>query len=763
MVSLIGEAVSRVDGRAKVTGRAKYAAEFSAAGCLHAVGVGATVARGKIVKLDVAGARSAPGVVEVFTHENMPGVGQPPEPPRDRPTAGQPGQRFVPMQSDQIRYAGQVVAVVVGRTLEEARAAAMRVRVEYDKEEAVFWSGEMGEPTEGEKPAEPKQNLPQPDSNRGDLDAAMASAPVTFRRDYVIDQEAHNPMEMSAAMAVWQGSGAGAKVTVYTATQGVMGAQRVLSQALEIPAENIKVLCPYVGGGFGCKGSTWPHEYLTAVFARQVGKPVKWMLSREEMFTDVGHRPMLLQRIEVAADEGGRLLGLGHHTFNATATYGNWVESASRQTPMLYSCPSVRTSHRLAPIDIPMPCQMRAPGHAPGTWALEIAMDELAYAVKKDPLQIRMTNYAEKDEGEKKEFTSKNLRACYQQAAERFGWAKRNHEPGSMKDGRLLVGWGLATATYPANQSASSARVQVLMDGTAKVSIASQDLGTGTYTILGQIAGERLGLPVEKVRVEIGNSSLPESPTSGGSQTAATAGNAVWAAANAAREEVVKAAMGMMDSTVAPDASMFDLRDGHVVMARDGKAVRSVGEVVKRRGAAIEGSVERYGGRQREYSAHSFGCQMVEVKIDPETKEIRVTRVVSRFCAGTILNRKTAHSQIMGAIVMGLGAALFEAVHYDERRIAPVNRNLADYLVPVNPDVPAIDCDFVEEEDTRINPLGVKGIGELGITGVGAAVANAVFHATGKRVRRLPVRMEMLLSSAVGAAEVGFRGPAIVA
>jgi xanthine dehydrogenase YagR molybdenum-binding subunit len=743
MATLIGEAVSRVDGRAKVTGGARYAAEFSVAGCLHAVGVGATVARGKIVKLDVAGAKSAPGVVEVFTHENMPRVGQPPEPPRDRPTAGQPGQRFVPMQSEQIRHAGQVVAVVVGRTLEQARAAAMRVRVEYDKEEAVFWSGEMGEPTEGDKPAEPKQNLPQPDSNRGDLDAAMASAPVTFRSDYVIDQEAHNPMEMSAAMAVWQGSGAGAKVTVYTATQGVMGAQRVLSQALEIPAENIKVLCPFVGGGFGCKGSTWPHEYLTAVFARELGRPVKWMLSREGMFTGCGHRPMILQKIEVAADEGGRLLGLGHHTFNATATYGNWVESASRQTPMLYSCPSVRTSHRLVPIDIPMPCQMRAPGHAPGTWALEIAMDELAYAVKKDPLDIRLINYAEKDEGEKKEFTSKNLRACYQQAAERFGWAKRNHEPGSMKDGRLLVGWGLATATYPANQSPSSARVQVLMDGTAKVSIASQDLGTGTYTILTQIAGERLGLPVEKVRVEIGNSSLPESPTSGGSQTAATAGNAVWAAANAAREELIKAAMGMMPQDRELTAVDIELREGMAV-SRTGPKV-AIAEVVKRRGAAIEGSVERYGGRQREYSAHSHGVQIVEVKIDPETKEIRVTRVVSRFAAGTILNRKTARSQVMGGIVMGLGAALLESVAYDPRRFAPVNRNLADYHVPVNPDVPAIDCDFVEEKDTRINPLGVKGIGELGITGVGAAVANAVFHATGKRVRKLPVRMEMLM------------------
>jgi xanthine dehydrogenase YagR molybdenum-binding subunit len=738
MTTLLGAPLYRVDGHLKVTGRAKYAAEFEVPNVLHAVAVGSTIAKGTVTELDLSAARSAPGVVEIFTHENMPKLNQPPEPPRDRPTGPQPGQRFVPMQSPQIRYAGQFIAVVIADSFTHAHDAAMLVKAQYSEEDTTFWTGDMGEPPA--KPAEAKANLPKPDSNRGDLDAAMASAPITLRTDYTLEQENHNPMEMSAATAVWQGD----KLTVYTATQGVQGAQKLIAQTLNISPDNVKVLCPFVGGGFGCKGSVWPHEYLTAAFARQLGRPVKWMLTRQQMFTSVGHRPFMLQRLEIAADKSGKLLGIGHHSFNSTCTYGDWVESAAKQTPMLYSCPSVRTSHRLVPIDTPIPCQMRAPGHAPGTWALEVAMDELAYAARKDPLEIRLTNYAQRDEGENKEFTSKNLRQCYEQAAERFGWSKRNPAPGSMKNGRLLVGWGMATATYPANQSPSSARVQLLTDGTARVTIASQDLGTGTYTILTQIAADRLGLRPAQVRVDIGNSTFPTSPTSGGSQTAATAGNAVFAAANEARAQLLQAAIGYMDSTTQPPPDAFDLRDGKIVDS-NGKTVAATADVLKRRGSPIEGVVQNSGGRQQRYSAHSHGCHFVEITIDPDVKHIRVARVVSRFAAGTILNHKTAHSQVLGGIVMGIGAALLEATHYDPRRIRPVNQNLADYLVPVNPDIPWIDCDFVEEPDTRINPLGVKGVGELGTTGIAAAIANAVFHATGKRLRHLPITIEMIL------------------
>jgi xanthine dehydrogenase YagR molybdenum-binding subunit len=398
----------------------------------------------------------------------------------------------------------------------------------------------------------------------------------------------------------------------------------------------------------------------------------------------------------------------------------------------------VRTSHRLVPIDTPIPCQMRAPGHAPGTWALEVALDELAYAVNKDPLEIRLINYAERDEGEDKEFTSKNLRACYQQAAERFGWSKRTPAPGSMKDGRQLVGWGMATATYPSNQSPSSARVQLLTDGTARVTIASQDLGTGTYTILSQIAADRLGLKPEQVRVDIGNSAFPTSPTSGGSQTAATAGNAVFAAANEARAQLLKIA----DARFSVRGGQQELSGGRIHFGSESIAIA---DILKKHGSPIEGVVQNSGGKQQQYSAHSHGCHFVEVRIDPDLRHIRVARVVSRFAAGTILNHKTAHSQILGGIVMGIGAALLEATHYDPRRIRPVNQNLADYLVPVNPDIPPIDCGFVEEPDTRINPLGVKGVGELGTTGIAAAVANACYHATGKRLRHLPITIEMLL------------------
>jgi xanthine dehydrogenase YagR molybdenum-binding subunit len=492
-----------------------------------------------------------------------------------------------------------------------------------------------------------------------------------------------------------------------------------MSTLFDVPLENVRVISRYVGGGFGCKGSPWSHVGLCALAARQVGRPVRLVLTRQQMFSLVGYRPRTRQQVLLAAARDGKLTAVKHDTHSETSRFDEFSEPCGLQTRMLYSCENVVTTHRLVRLDVPTPTFMRAPGESSGSFALEVAMDELAYELGIDPIELRLRNYAERDQDEDKPWSSKSLRECYRQAAAAFGWSKRKAAPRSQRDGALLVGWGMATATYPARQSASSARARLTPDGLILVQAGTQDIGTGTYTIMSQIAADALGVPFELVRFELGDTSLPETPVSGGSQTASSTGSAVKQAALSLRKLLVMDQPGPISK--------------EQLLALAKQAPEKVAEVKTPEKA-----------ERKSRSCHSFGAQLVEVKVD-ELGQVRVTRCVSAFAAGKILNSKTAHSQFIGGMVWGIGFALTEHTARDERTGRVVTRDLADYHVPVNADVPDLNVIMLDERDDFVNEIGAKGIGEIGITGMAAAVANAVFHATGRRVRDLPITPDKLL------------------
>jgi xanthine dehydrogenase YagR molybdenum-binding subunit len=526
------------------------------------------------------------------------------------------------------------------------------------------------------------------------------------------------------------------------------GVQRTVAGTLGIAPEQVTVLCPYVGGGFGCKGSVWSHVVLAAMAAKMVNRPVKLVLDRTQMFGPVGQRPVTDQRMRLAAMSDGRLTASAHDTIAYTSMIEDWIEPCGLMTRMMYASPNQETTHRLARMNLGTPTFMRAPGEASGSFALESSMDELAYALGIDPLQLRLQNYTERDPGKDLPFSSKSLRQCYEMGAERFGWQRRNPQPRSMREGDTLVGWGMATATYPTNRSKGQASATLHPDGQAVFRSSTQDLGTGTYTVMTQIAADALGVPVERVSFELGNSQLPEAPVSGGSTTVASVGPAVQAAGHALRLKLVGIALGDERSPLfgaLPDE--VDALDGELFLRADPARRETMAAIVARQASGpveVEASAEP-GDASEHYSMHAFGAVFVEVHVDELLGEVRVPRVVGVYGVGKLMNAKTGHSQLMGGIVGGLGMALFEETVIDQRNGRAVNGNLAEYHVPVNADVGRIEVEVVEEDDPHVNPLGAKGIGEIGITGVAAAVANAVFHATGKRIRSLPITLDKLL------------------
>lgn len=747
---LIGKPIDRVDGRQKVTGKALYAVDFPVKNAAHAVAFVSTIASGRVTKIDAAEALRQAGVLGVLTHENAPKLYRVSMDHK----LGRPGQTFMPLQGDQVLYAGQYLGVVIAETIAQALHAAGLVKISYEAakpvvylEDALDQTFEPNKMGRGDKPS----------SERGKPDEALSAAAVKIEQTYTTPIENHNPMELSGTVASWDGD----RLTLYDATQWVYGVRSVVSTYLGIAADKLRVIDPFVGGGFGCKGSIWPHEVLAALAARQVGRPVKLHLTRSQMFTCIGYRPKTIQKLSLGADQQGKLSATIHECTSQTSMWKDeWVESSTKVTRMLYSCPNVRTAQKLAPVNANTPTQMRAPGEATGTFALEVAMDELAVATKVDPVELRLRNYAEKDEDKNVPFSSKALRECYAQGAERFGWAKRNPEPRSHRDGDYLIGWGMATATYPTNRQESSAKVRLLADGRAIVSTAAHDLGTGTYTTMTQIAAQTLGLPLAQVKVELADTAFPQAAVAGGSQTSASVGPAVQAACMKALATVKERA------TADPKSPLFE-KNAKDIEAGEGRLFLKNNPSV---GETIAGLLERNGGRPiealsesgppggsgqtqdagagkppQEYSKHAWGAQFAEVRVNERLGEIRVSRFVGAFAAGRILNAMTARSQVMGGIVWGISAALLEHTIYDPNRAKVVNASLADYLVPVNPDIPPIECFFVEEKDEHVNPLGVKGIGELGVTGSEAAVANAVFHATGKRFRDLPITLDQLI------------------
>jgi xanthine dehydrogenase YagR molybdenum-binding subunit len=573
----------------------------------------------------------------------------------------------------------------------------------------------------------------------------MAEAQAHIDHVYSTPFEVHNPMEPHATIAVWDSPD---HLTLYDATQGVFTDRGRVASLFGLPPENVHVISPYLGGGFGSKGPVWSHVILAAMAAKQVKRPVKLAVARPQMFGMLGFRSETRQTVVAGAKSDGTLTALRHDSVMHTSTFDEFVEAASLPARMLYESPNNSTSHKLVRSDIGTHSFTRAPGEAPGTYGLEAAMDELAYQLKMDPLEFRLKNYAEADPEEKKPWSSKSLRECYRIGAERFGWSKRPFQPRSMRDGNALIGWGMASSVYPTRRSPSNARARLEADGSLLVDAGTQDLGTGTYTIMTQIAADTFGMPANRVKFRLGDTILPQTPASGGSQTAASTGSAVYLAAQALREKLVQIAVSDAHSPLSGlSAQDVVLENGRLYSRSDPSRGETFQELIARSGQPhIEAQASAKPGPEKErYSMFAFGAQFAEVRVDADLGQIKVSRMVGCFGAGRILNAKTARSQFIGGMVWGISMALHEHAVMDERLGRWVNNNLAEYHVPVNADIGEIEALWVDEKDDQVNPIGAKGIGEIGITGASAAIANAVFHATGKRVRDLPITLDKLI------------------
>jgi xanthine dehydrogenase YagR molybdenum-binding subunit len=708
--ALIGQPISRVDGRQKVTGGATYAAEFNVPNFAHGSIARSTVASGRITAIDSTAAEKAPGVIAVLTHLNAPKL---PYRPHKGMVDPEVGERLHMLQDDKVDHQGHPIALVIAETLEQANHAATLVRVTYAPETGIT------DPA-GVQPVLPTQqqtdqgSTQPPDTRRGDPEGALASAEAKIDHTYVIPRENHNPIEMHATIAAWNDD----RLTLWDKSQWVDNVADEIAAVFGIAPGNVHVISPFVGGAFGSGLRAWSHVTLAALGARVAGRPVKVMLSRREMYYGTGYRPHTVQRVALGASHDGRLAAIVHDAHHETSIYEEYTEALLNATRFLHSCPNVYTRDRLARMNFHTPTWMRAPGEVSGVFALECAMDELAVTLNLDPVELRLRNEPEQDEFKKLPFSSRSTRECYHAAAQRFGWDRRTPEPRSMRDGRLLIGWGMASATYPMNFAPASARVRLLPDGTAEVASASSDMGPGTWTSMTQVAADALDLPMERVKFTLGDTRLPKTPPHGGSMTMASVGSAVQAACRKAREEAL---------------SRGDAND--------------LAEAMRRIAGPVEVSVDSTpGDASQHFSMHAFGAVFVEVAVDPDLGETRVRRIVGAYGAGRIVNPKTSRSQCIGGMIGGIGMALMEHSVVDPRNGRVTNANLAEYAVPVHADAPPVmDVIFVDEHDPHVNPLGVKGLGEIAIVGVASAIANAIFHATGRRIRALPVTPDKLL------------------
>jgi xanthine dehydrogenase YagR molybdenum-binding subunit len=729
---VLGGKLPRIDGPLKVSGRATYTSDVNLADMLYAVPVRSTIASGRILSIDASAAKKLPGVRAVYYRGNIKPFF------RSAPAQGFSGlidEKRPPFEDDVVRYYGQYVAVAVAQTMEQARAAASAVRVRY---------------AEAAHDVDPRliANVPlETESARGDADAAFKSAPVQIDQTYVTPAEVHNPIELHATVAAWEGD----HVTLYETSQAVMNHRDVLYQMLGVPKENVRVISHFLGSGFGGKLWPWTHSMLAAGVAREVGAPVKLVVTRQSMFETVGHRPRTQQHFRLGASRDGKLVSLHHEYLNDTSILDDYKEDCGESTPFLYSVPNLRVASGLVRRNIGTPTAMRGPGAVPGLFAMESAMDELAIALKLDPIELRRRNEPQLDESTKLPFSSRHLLECMQVGAEKFGWARRDPRVGAMKRDELTIGWGMAACSWGAMRSDAQASVEIRGDGTATVTTATQDIGTGTYTVLALVTSEVTGIPLDRIDVRLGDTMLPAGPISGGSWVTASVIPAVSNAGRAA----VRALLTM--STSGPNAPFkgakpddLQLANGRVSRKSDPSSGVTLGDVLARanvRGAVGSAqSASSFASEEgRKYSLHSFGAQFAEVTWQPETARLRVSRFVSVIDAGRMINPKPARNQIEGAVVMGIGMALFEQARYDKRYGAPINSNLADYLVSTNADAPPIDVTFLDHPDKALNELGARGVGEIGLAGTAAAITAAVYHATGVRVRELPVRIEDLL------------------
>jgi xanthine dehydrogenase YagR molybdenum-binding subunit len=745
---VLGKPQDRVDGRQKVTGTALYTGDRHPENLAFGYLVCSSVAKGSIRAMDTGQAERAPGVVAVYTPFHPLKLYA----PLDRSEGAIAGDDYPPLQDRDVRYYGQIIGLVVAGSFEQARDAAALIRTEYDQAKPVLtWDEALprafAPKSIDQEPATATVLAP----GVTNIDEVIRQAPVSVEVTYREPMNHHNPMEPHATTAIWHGD----RLEIYEATQGIISHQRNVAAVLGVDEARVQVICPFVGGGFGCKGSMWMHSPLTAAAARELKRPVKTVLTRAQMFTLVGHRPALIQQVALAAAPDGALQAIKHDVQSTISTSKVFIEAAAHRTSrFLYKSPNILVSQKLVPLDVGPPTFMRAPGVAPGMFALECALDELAVKLDLDPVELRMRNYAEVYPGKNIPWSSKNLAECYRIGADKFGWSRRSSQPGMRNEGEWLTGVGMASALYGAHRSTASAKVRLLADGTAEVSSATQDLGTGTWTVLAMVGAEYLGLPVDRVRPALGDSIFPPAPVSGGSQTVASVGTAVRKAAESAVQKLIRLAVSNANSPLhglAPEAVSYS--GGYLSADNRRVPFADVLNAVDR--GAIE-AVEKADGLSDEdkYVYHSFGAQFCEVKVNRYTAEVRVQRVTTVMDIGKVVNSKTARSQVLGGVVFGIGLALLEQSLLETNSGRFSNANISEYLVATNADVPYIDVTFVDKPDLIFSPVGARGVGEIGISGIPAAIANAVYNAIGKRVREFPITPEKLLLGESGSPQI---------
>jgi xanthine dehydrogenase YagR molybdenum-binding subunit len=746
---LIGKPAVRIDGPAKVTGEARYPSDEPLQNPAYAYLVTSSISRGRVRGFDLAAARAVPGVLDILTHETVGGEVKPPLGPDQGPAT-------TTLESDRVWHDGQIVAVVTAETFEAAREAAHKVVVDYVAETP---SASFDSPGADAKPL--KTDPPPKDPAIGDAVAAFAAAPVKIDARYTTPTQHHNALELFTTTCVWDGP----KLTIYEPTQQIYGLKAAVARQLSLDLANVRTVSHYVGGGFGGKGAPTSRTALIALAARRLKRPVKLVASRDQGFTIATYRAETRHHLQLGASRDGKLTALIHEGWEISSRPSSYKVAGTATTARMYACPNVATKVTVIHADRNTPGFMRAPPDTPYMFALECGMDELAYALGMDPIELRRINDTQVDPIDGRPFSSRSLMKCFDQAAAKFDWARRNPTPGSMRDGDWLVGLGCATTCYPSNIGPGAARLSLTPEGKATIQLSGQELGTGAYTLMAIIVADRLGLKIADVTVQMGDSNFPPVPGAGGSNNAASTGNVAAKACEELRGKLALAAVHANDGPFAgADPATLALAGGALV--GPGEQRESLDKAVGRMGGALEVYVENvplglppdavaglYQGKmamsrgtsRKDVTAFAFGAQFVEVRIHQRTREIRTPRVVGAFASGTIVNPLAAYSQYMGGMIWGLGSALHEATEIDPRTARYVNTNFADYMIPVNADVGQLDVILVPEEDDRVNPLGIKGIGEIGIVGMNAAIANAVYHATGKRVRDLPIRIEDLL------------------
>lgn len=746
-----GEPVVRIDGRLKVTGQASYPADIATANVAYGALATSSIARGKVSKLHTEKARAVPGVLDIVSYGDMDKT--------EKPKFGNTASSMGPLHDKTIFHDGQIIALVVAETFEAAEEAAMLIRADYVHENPSAGFDSEGTKTEA---AAGKNPMFKEDVKAGDFDAAWADAPVKIDERYSTPTQHHNPIELFSTTAMWQGD----QLTVQEPCQNVTGWKVELARELKIDPANVRIVSPYIGGAFGSKGPMTARTAIVAVAARRIGRPVRCVVSRMQAFGTQTYRAETRHRIRIGASKDGRITAFGHEGWEVTSRPDPYVVGGTSATGRMYNYGSVLTHVSIVHADRNTPGYMRSPPETPYVYALENAMDEMAVALGMDPVEFRRVNEPKKEPIGGKPFSSRSLIKCYDEAAEAFGWSKRDPKVGSMRDGDWLIGMGCATAVYPSSAAPCAARVRLTSDGEIRVQCGSHEIGTGVRTVAGQMAAERLGVSMDKVSVEMGDSALPPAPVSGGSISTASVCSAVMKGCEAIREKLFAAAAGQDGPLAGSGNAKLDMKDGKIV-AETGKSAKLADVFKAMQVGAIEeyaefspkgsssealkmlyaGQPEFHGGDADEDSVkYAFGAEFVEVRINSRTREVRVPRMVGAFAAGRIMNTRTARSQLMGGMIWGIGQALHEATEIDRRHARYVNRDLQDYLVPVNADIKEVEVILVPEVDHEVNPAGVKGLGELGNVGTAAAVANAVYHATGTRIRDLPIRIEDLLA-----------------